>query len=54
MKERLPKECVKLPCKLSPELDDIEEDNCEEALDTEIGVFVMCSWVMSRGELAPE
>ena len=41
MKERLPKECV-------------EEDNCEEALDTERGVFVMCSWVMSRGELAPE
>ena len=41
VKERLPKECV-------------EEDNCEEALDTERGVFVMCSWVMSRGELAPE
>ena len=32
----------------------VEEDNCEEALDTERGVFVMCSWVMSRGELAPE
>ena len=32
----------------------VEEDNCEEALDTERGVFVMCSWVMSRGELALE
>ena len=32
----------------------VEEDNCEEALDTERGVFGMCSWVMSRGELAPE
>ena len=32
----------------------VEGDNCEEALDTERGVFVMCSWVMSRGELAPE
>ena len=32
----------------------VEEDDCEEALDTERGVFVMCSWVMSRGELAPE
>ena len=32
----------------------VEEDNCEEALDTARGVFVMCSWVMSRGELAPE
>ena len=32
----------------------VEEDNCEEALDAERGVFVMCSWVMSRGELAPE
>ena len=31
-----------------------EEDNCEEALDTERGAFVMCSWVMSRGDLAPE
>ena len=39
--QRRPKECV-------------EEDNCEEALDTERGVFVMCSWVMSRGELAPK
>ena len=32
----------------------VEEDNCGEALDTERGVFVMCSWVMSRGDLAPE
>ena len=32
----------------------VEEDNCEEALDAERGVFVMCSWVMSRRELAPE
>ena len=32
----------------------VEEDNCEEALDTERGVFVMCSWVMSRGDPAPE
>ena len=32
----------------------VEEDNCDEALDTERGVFDMCSWVMSRGELAPE
>ena len=32
----------------------VEKDNCEEALDTEIGVFAMCSWVMSRGEPAPE
>ena len=32
----------------------VEEDNCEEALDAERGVFVMCSWVMSRGDLAPE
>ena len=32
----------------------VEEDNCDEAFDTERGVFVMCSWVMSRGELAPE
>ena len=32
----------------------VEEDNCDEALDTERGVFVMCSWVTSRGELAPE
>ena len=22
----------------------VEEDNCEEALDTERGAFVMCSW----------
>ena len=28
----------------------VDEDNCEEALDTERGVFGMCSWVMSRGE----
>ena len=32
----------------------VEQDNCDEALDTERGVFAMCSWVMSRGELAPE
>ena len=32
----------------------VEEDNCDEALDTERDVFAMCSWVMSRGELAPE
>ena len=32
----------------------VEEDSCEEALDAERGVFVMCSWVMSRGDLAPE
>ena len=32
----------------------VEEDNCDEALDKERGVFAMCSWVMSRGELAPE
>ena len=30
----------------------VDEDNCEEALDTERGVFGMCSRVMSRGELA--
>ena len=32
----------------------VGEDNCEEALDAERGVFVMCSWVMSRRELALE
>ena len=32
----------------------VEDENCEEALDTERGVFVMCSWVSSRGDLAPE
>ena len=32
----------------------VEEDNCDEAVDTERGVLSMCSWVMSRGELAPE
>ena len=32
----------------------VEEDNCEEALDTERGAFAMCSWVRSGGELAPE
>ena len=32
----------------------VEEDNCDEALDTERGAFAMCSWVASRGELAPE
>ena len=28
----------------------VEEDNCDEALDTERGAFAMCSWVASRGE----
>ena len=32
----------------------VEKDSCDEALDKEIGVFAMCSWVMSRGEPAPE
>ena len=32
----------------------VEEDNCDEAPDTERGAFAMCSWVASRGELAPE
>ena len=32
----------------------VEEDNCGEALDTERGAFAMCSWVESRGELAPK
>ena len=32
----------------------VEEDNCDEALDTERGAFAMCSWVTSGGELAPE
>ena len=32
----------------------VEEDTCEEGLDTEKGAFAMCSWVTSRGELAPE
>jgi hypothetical protein len=32
----------------------VEEDNCDEALDTERGAFAMCSWVASRGELAPD
>ena len=32
----------------------VEGDNCDEALDTERGAFAMCSWVTSRGELAPE
>ena len=32
----------------------VQEDNCNEALDTERGAFAMCSWVTSRGELAPE
>ena len=32
----------------------VEEDNCEEALDTKRGAFAMCSWVTSGGELAPE
>ena len=32
----------------------VEEDSCDEVLDTERGAFAMCSWVSSRGELAPE
>ena len=32
----------------------VEENNCDEAFDTERGAFAMCSWVTSRGELAPE
>ena len=32
----------------------VAEDNCDEALDTESSLFAMCSWVGSRGELAPE
>ena len=32
----------------------VEEDNCDEALDAERSAFAMCSWVTSRGELAPE
>jgi hypothetical protein len=31
-----------------------EEDNCDEVPDTERGAFATCSWVASRGELAPE
>ena len=32
----------------------LEEDDCGEVLDSEESVFAMCSWVGSRGELAPE
>ena len=32
----------------------VEEDNCDEAFDTERGALAMCSWVTSRGVLAPE
>ena len=32
----------------------VEQDNCDEALDTERGAFAMCSWVTSGGKLAPE
>ncbi len=32
----------------------LELDDCDEVLDSEESVFVMCSWVRSRGELAPE
>ena len=32
----------------------VEDDDCDEAVDAENGVFAMCSWVASRGELAPE
>ena len=32
----------------------LEEDDCGEVLDSDESVFAMCSWVGSRGELAPE
>ncbi len=32
----------------------LEEDGCGELLDSEESAFAMCSWVASRGELAPE
>ena len=32
----------------------LEEDGCGELLDSQESVFAMCSWVASRGELAPE
>ncbi len=32
----------------------LEEDGCGEVLDSEESVFAMCSWVASRGALAPE
>ena len=32
----------------------VEDDDCDEAVDAENGVFAMCSWVASRGDLAPE
>lgn len=32
----------------------IEDENCDQVADAEKGVFAMCSWVESRGELAPE
>ena len=33
----------------------VAEDSCDEAaLDSERTVFVICSWVVSRGELGPE
>ena len=32
----------------------LEEGDCDEVLDSEESVFAMCSWVASRGELAPE
>ena len=39
-------------------LDDLKEcvegEDCDEALDTERGAPAMCSWVTSRGVLAPE
>ena len=31
----------------------VEEDNCDAELDPEESAFAMCSWVASRGELAP-
>ena len=32
----------------------LQEGDCDEVLDSEESVFAMCSWVASRGELAPE
>ena len=32
----------------------VEEDSCDEVLDSERSVFAICSWVASRGELGPE
>ena len=32
----------------------IEDKNCDQVAGAEKGVFAMCSWVESQGELAPE